>query len=230
MRQLRSATDQCRAGIRLRLKAQPNRKPHPAQDAQGVLPQAALRVAHAPDDASRQVVQPAEQVEYAEMPCRVPLRRHGVDREVPPRQVVLNAVGKRHAVRVPPVGIACFGAAGGAFHRHPSACRGGNQHGHGAVRDAGGHCAQSGGGTQRDGAIRRTGHGEVPIVRGVSHQCVAHASADGVCADARLRENIQQVLHAGWAESVQCALSCAILHGFFLLPSSACFLPLTALL
>ena len=58
--------------------------------------------------------------------------RHRVDGEIPAHQILLDARDKTHRIRVPPIGIAGFGAVGCDLDRHAI-----GQRGHRAVPQAG---------------------------------------------------------------------------------------------
>ena len=94
-------------------KAQHRREPQSPQNAQGILLKAAVWVSHAAQDAPLQVLPSAEGV-----PQLSPeVQRHGVDREVPPRQVLLQRAGEGDVLRPPVVVVFAVHPVGGDLHR-----------------------------------------------------------------------------------------------------------------
>ena len=94
-------------------KAQYRCEPQSPQNAQGILLKAAVRVTHAAQDAPLQVLPSAEGV-----PQLSPeVQRHGVDREVPPRQVLLQRAGEGDVLRPPVVVVFAVHPVGGDLHR-----------------------------------------------------------------------------------------------------------------
>jgi hypothetical protein len=75
---------------------------HRPQHPQGVVAHPVQRFAHGPDDAGLEVFSPAEGIE--DLP-RERVYRDGVDREVPPRQILLQLLPETY-LRVPaPLGV-----------------------------------------------------------------------------------------------------------------------------
>ena len=87
-----------------------------AQDAQRVLPETLLRVAHRAQGAGFEVGRPAERVQQ-------PARRvigQGVDGEVAPSEILFDVADERDLRRMPCIAIGAFDAIGGDLHRRAS--------------------------------------------------------------------------------------------------------------
>lgn len=117
---------------RLYLKAELGGKADGAEHPERVLVKAALRLAHAAEQAAPEVVPPAEGVRY--LPGCV--HGHGVHREVAPGEVGFERAAKGDAVRPAVVGIAALGAEGGDLNAAAA-----GQDGDGAVLYARRHTA-----------------------------------------------------------------------------------------
>ena len=95
------AARQRRAGGRFDGKAQHGRNPQAAQDSQGILGKAPFRLAHAAQD-SRFQIRPSFEGIIQRSPQ---IRRHGIDGEIPPGQILRQGGVEVHRVRVAAIGI-----------------------------------------------------------------------------------------------------------------------------
>ena len=172
--QQRGAAVQRGGGALLHGKAQHRRKAQRPHDAQGVLAEAPVRVAHAAQDAPAQVVLPAVQVGE-----RAPdIHGHGVYRQVAAAEILRQRIGKIHGVGAAMVGIRPVGAEGGDLHGKAVL-----PDGDGAVTQARGDAVS---GEQRGGLLRTGGGGHIPVLRRPAQQGVADAAAHRVGREARL--------------------------------------------
>ena len=170
-------------GARFDGKAQHGGKPQRPQDAQGVLPEAALRVAHAPQNARFQILPPAEQV--GDLPP--PVHGHGVHRQVAAAEIVLQPPGERHRVRAAVVGVRPVGAEGGHLDAHAL-----RPDSHRPVLQPRGDGAAV---KQRQHLLRAGGGGHVPVAGHAPQQRVPDAAAHGEGRKARVFQTLQHIFH-----------------------------------
>ena len=126
-------------GLRLNGKAQRGGKPQRPQNAQGILAEAAFRIAHAPQHSAADILPSAEGV--VQRSRRV--HGHGVHRQVAAGQILPQTAGKGHGGGVAVVRIVPVGAEGGDLAGDAAAA-----HRYRAVLQSGG-----------DGEVGKQGHG-----------------------------------------------------------------------
>ena len=136
------------------------------QNAQGILRKALLRVSHRPQNARLQVGLPAERVRQPQ--CG--MAGHGVHRKIPPGQVLRQAGGKGHRIRVAAVAVPKLHPVGGDLVGSALL-----HQGLGAVGEAGGQQPLA---LEHLGHLLRQGAGaQIPIVGRPAKQTVPHAAA-----------------------------------------------------
>ena len=163
--------------FRLEGKAELGGEADGAEQPQRVLRKARFRIADAAQQAVPQVLPPAERVDET---IRFAVG-HRVDRKVAPGEVLLDRGGERYAVGPSAVRIAAVDAERRDFIRLAV-----EQHGHGAVADAGFDDREvPENGLRFRGA--RVGR-NVPVVRRAAEQAVAHAAAYGIGAMPGVRQ------------------------------------------
>ena len=183
IRQQRRLSPQRGGGGRFDGEAQHGGKPQRPQNPQGVLLKAAFRVAHTAQDAVLQILPPAEQV--GDMPPHV--HRHGVHRQIPAAQVVLQCIGKSHRVRAAVIGVRAVGAEGGDLKGHSL-----RPDGDGAVAQPRGDGIAA---EQGEHLLRPGGGGHVPVGGHAPQQRVADAAAHGAGGKPRPLQRLQHVFY-----------------------------------
>ena len=159
--------------LRRKRKAQPGGKAESAQHPQRILGEAGGRLPDAANHALRQIPSPPEQVDHPSFR----IRSHRVDGKVAAHQIRVQLRQKNHRVGVAAVRIAPLRAEGRDFiglsvpkkRNRPEALSGQN---YPFVRKTGRSLLRLCAGTQ------------VPVLRRLSAQAVAHTAADGVCLKA----------------------------------------------
>ena len=112
--------------------------------------------------------------------------RHGVDGEIPAAQILRQAIGKGHGLRVAAIQIIAIRAESGDLIRLAR-----HQHSHGAVLDPRFHHALAG--KAALGLRRQRAGADIIIVRGHAACHIAHAAAHGVSLIARRVEAAQHL-------------------------------------
>ena len=168
-------------GVGVQAEPQLRRKTDCPQNTQGILVKAGGRVAHTAQKSGLQVPLPAEQVDQTGFGGP----GHGVDGEIPPRQVFPQAGDKMYLVGMAAVGVGAVLAEGGDLpavtfqhHRHRTVLLAFQQQA--VPRKQGFHLFGAGTGT------------DVPVVRCAAQQAVPHAAAHNVGVMPGLLQLVQQ--------------------------------------
>jgi len=153
-------------GRRIELEVEHGSEAHGAQHPQVILGEAPARLTDGPDQPRRQVRPAAEGV--AER-ARDRVEGQGVDREVPPGQILFQAADEGHSIGVTPVGARTIDAVGGHLHRLAV-----DQDRHGPVLQPGG----DGPGKELQHLLGERARGDVVVVDRPAEQQVPHRPAD----------------------------------------------------
>ena len=142
-------------GARFILSLQPQHggEAHPPHNPQCILLKPPVRVPHTPQNSVLQIPPPAQGV--PQFPPKA--QRHGVDSEIPPRQILLQRAGKGHLLRMPTVPVLPVQAVGRHLHRPPR-----RLYSNGAVAQPRGQSPVS---KQRHHLLRQGGGGHIPVLR-----------------------------------------------------------------
>ena len=159
-------------------KTKLGRKPHRAHDAQSVFLKPLVGLSHAADDLPFQILPASEQIHQSVFLIIC----HGVHREIPPLQILLQTGGKCHFLRMSAVLIFPVHPVGRHFIA-PSVAHNRNR----AVLDSRIDCLFK----QGLRLLRPGGGGDVPVVRRAAKQGIPDAAAHRIGFVTRVLQNVK---------------------------------------